>query len=386
MSKGPLVLVVMIDALGHRLVRENAFLHGLVGESRPVRTVFGYSSSAIPSLFTGADPSQHGHFAMYRRDGEGSLFREDRWLIRILGQWLGRKGYMQRSVSARLKRRGITGYFSLYEIPPGLLTEFDLCQRRNLFRPGAIDGHPSVFDDLAERGIPHRVWDWSVPEERGMEEAREAVREGRARFLLYYTAAMDGMMHVHGTRSGPTREKLRQLDGFIRDLVAAGEHRYDGVRLFVFGDHGMADVVAEHDLWSKLPPPGPPGRRGVLYFLDSTLARFWFDDPERRRPIEDLLAGESYGRCLTVEEEKGLGVHFPDRRYGELMFVAKEGHCLVPSFMGRESVAGMHGYHPDDPDSYTTLLTNTGVPAPDDVRGLARILKDEVLALGRGGA
>jgi predicted AlkP superfamily pyrophosphatase or phosphodiesterase len=232
---------------------------------------------------------------------------------------------------------------------------------------------------MHERVIPYRVWDWSVPEDQAWTELREAVGRGTSPVLFLYSSGLDSLMHLQGTRSDATRQKLRELDQLIRSLVADGERVYGEVRLFVFGDHGMTDVTKGHDLWSILPEIGPPGKRGVLYFLDSTMARFWFDSPSDRERVEGILSGLSYRRSLSLEEEKDLGVYFPDRRYGDLIFVLEEGHVLVPSFMGRTTMTGMHGYHPDEGDSSTTLLTNTDAESPKDVRGLAALLKEEAL-------
>ena len=54
--------------------------------------------------------------------------------------------------------------------------------------------------------------------------------------------------------------------------------------------------------------------------------------------------------------------------------------ALVPSFMSREPVRGMHGYHPDDAHSFTTLATNVhGRPYPRNLLELHALLRDEIL-------
>jgi hypothetical protein len=376
-----LVLIILIDALGHRIVAESSFLDGFVPPGKPIRTIFGYSSAAIPSLLTGALPQEHGHFSMYLRDPENSPLRQDKWMIRLFGEWLKRPWFLKKRLMPRIKRRGITGYFSLYEIPSALLPEWDLCQKRSLFKPNAIPGYPSVVDTLAERRIPHKIWDWSVPEDRALRELKQEVALGQTPYLFYYTPAMDSLMHMHGTRTEVVQKALAEWEETIKKLVSEGEKHFREVRLFVFGDHGMADVTGSTDLWSRLPAIGPPRKRGTLYFLDSTMARFWFDSDAERRRTEEILSRETCGRCLSAGEERALGAHFPDARYGELTFLLDAGKLIVPSFMGWETIAGMHGYHPDDVDSYTTLLTNTDVEHPADIRGFSELLKREALAL-----
>jgi hypothetical protein len=60
-------------------------------------------------------------------------------------------------------------------------------------------------------------------------------------------------------------------------------------------------------------------------------------------------------RNAELEE---LGALFPDRYFGELIFLVEEGVLIVPSHMGERPIRGMHGYHPDAPHSYASLLTN----------------------------
>ena len=57
---------------------------------------------------------------------------------------------------------------------------------------------------------------------------------------------------------------------------------------------------------------------------------------------------------------------FPDRYFGELIFLVKEGVLIVPSHMGERPIRAMHGYHPSDPHSYAALCTNQP-ELPDEV-------------------
>jgi len=55
---------------------------------------------------------------------------------------------------------------------------------------------------------------------------------------------------------------------------------------------------------------------------------------------------------------------FTDRYFGELIFLVKEGVLIVPSHMGQRPIRAMHGYHPEEPHSYASLLSNrTDIPA-----------------------
>ncbi|MDM7917390.1 MAG: alkaline phosphatase family protein, partial [Candidatus Eisenbacteria bacterium] len=217
-----LSLVFLIDALGKEIVGRDGFLDALVPRNRPrVRSILGYSSAAIPTLFTGVPPAVHGHWAMYRRDRGDSVFRPYARRLRLASKLPAGKWRTRRWLTAQLRRDGLTGYFSLYEVPLGLLPFFDLSERRNIYRPGAFDGVRSLFDRLVEESVPYRVWDWSVPEERSFSEMEAAAREGNERFLMLYSSGLDGVMHVHGPDSPAARAWLKQAEGRIGAVVDA---------------------------------------------------------------------------------------------------------------------------------------------------------------------
>lgn len=371
-----LVMVFMIDALGYELVGRGGFLDGIVGGERPrVRSIFGFSSGAIPSLFTGRMPSEHGHWSMYRRDMGDSVFRRYRLPLSIAARLPRGHWRVRRWLADRLRRDGLTGYFSLYEIPLESIALFDLCERRNIYRPGAFDGVPGFFDRLEERGVPYRVWDWSVPTDRALNEMEEAAMGSRHRLLFLYTPALDAIMHVHGPDSDAAKGWLGWMEGRIEGILDAARGAGRRPILRVFGDHGMARVHKELDIRSIVDALRLRMPQEYLMFLDSSMARFWFFTEAARISIRDRLATLDGGRWMSDEELDNLGVSFPDRAYGEAVYLCDPGVVILPSFMGSAPLAGMHGYHPDDADSYTTLLSDPPAdPKPASILDLSKVL------------
>jgi hypothetical protein len=378
-----LVLIVLIDALGYELAGNRSFLPILERERAPIRSVLGYSSANLPTIMSGRTPSEHRQFSMYRRAGRDGVFQPvGRWL-RLAARWTKRRWRISVWLARWLRRRGITGYFSLYEIPLALLPEFDLCQRRDLYAPNAFEHLPGLVDHMAAAG-PYRVWNWSVPEEQSFRELKAEIDRGEARTLFLYTSALDGIMHAAGPESGAAAERLALYSEWITEAVEWARRAGREVRAFVFGDHGMAPVRGVHDLHSELAALPVRVPEQCLYFLDSTMARFWFPDPTARRPVEELLARQPYGRILGDDELRRLGAFFPGADYGELIFVLEEGEILVPSFMSSHAVKGMHGYHPDGRHAYTVLATNVhDRPYPRDLLELHALLRDELREAAR---
>jgi hypothetical protein len=105
------------------------------------------------------------------------------------------------------------------------------------------------------------------------------------------------------------------------------------------------------------------------------MARFWPFTERARRSLRERLANVSCGRLLTDGELTGLGVFFPDHRYGELVFLLDPGWLVGGSdFNGRGwTPAGMHGYHPDD--AYSDAVYLSTHPVSEDLRTITDIHK-----------
>jgi len=85
-----------------------------------------------------------------------------------------------------------------------------------------------------------------------------------------------------------------------------------------------------------------------------------------------LPVGVVVGKEIALLAE--LGALFPDRYFGELIFLAREGVLIVPSHMGARPIRGMHGYHPTDAHSYAALCTNQQI-IPDDITSIPHIFR-----------
>jgi len=151
-------------------------------------------------------------------------------------------------------------------------------------------------------------------------------------------------------------------------MACAREH-YGEVLLTIFSDHGMANCDRLLDLRARIEALGL--RMGLDYAVvyDSTMARFWFFYERARVLVTECLKGVAEGRILPDAELEELGTLFPDRYFGELIFLVEEGVLIVPSHMGQRPIRAMHGYHPDARHSDASLLTNYS-DVPDGVTAI----------------
>lgn len=373
------MVVLLVDALGWELAsRRPGFAPGLAHRRR-LDTVLGFSTGALPTLFTGRLPHAHGRWVMYRRSAGNSVFRgfgATAWLPpRIQRSW--RFGQWLRS---QVVGRGVRGYFSLYEVPRPLLAQFDLVERDDPFAPGGLPGD-SLWDTLERRGIPWRGWNWRTPETQALAAVADRLEHGDERFLFCYTADLDATLHREGSAGPGVGPRLDRYSEWFGTLAGIAARRGEQIGLYLLSDHGMVDVDRHADVMAAVNALGLRMPGDFLAFFDSSMARFWWRDGSARARVREALRNFP-GRWMDGAALAAAGCGFDDHAYGDEVFLLDPGVLLVPSFMGHEPVAAMHGYDPGHPDMAALLWSNRPVPAP--VRGLCDVrgfLESELGAL-----
>jgi predicted AlkP superfamily pyrophosphatase or phosphodiesterase len=358
---------VLIDALGWQIVDGHDFLQDLLPFRKPLRTVLGFSSGAVPTILTGVPPAQNGHWNLFYYDPQSSPFR---WLksLRFLPDRL-----MNHRVTRKLLKemgRHLLGLGPLFEccVSPSLLPWFNWVEKKNIYERGGISGAPSIFDELAEQKVNYRVYSYHhATDEQIFNIAQRDIREGVASFYFVYLSEMDRFLHdYYGYGSSKLKERLSWYASNLRKVFAAAREVDPHADLTVFSDHGMTPVTDHFDLVKQVSQCGFSMPDDYLSVYDSTMARFWFFNAKARTGISDELKSLPCGRVLSDLELETLGVLFPDRRYGELVFLLHPGWLISNSdFNGKGWMpVGMHGYHPDDAYSDGMFLSGRTPPVP----------------------
>lgn len=360
-----LAIFAFVDAFGWKVFQENTFLADRIETAQPLESILGYSCSCDPTIITGELPNVHGHFSFFCYDPPASPFAACRWLS-LLPNSITKRGRVRRYLSKAIQwLHGFTGYFQIYNVPFNRLPFFDYSEKRDIYQPGGMNnGTPTIFDYLREQQIPFSLSDWRCDERTNLTAMTEQVKQGDIRFAYLYLAELDGIMHADGTHSPRVAEKIGWYDEQFRKLLAAAESEYDSVRLYVFSDHGMTNVVKNVELVREIDSLGLEFGRDYAVMYDSTMARFWTLTPEARIKLTEKLETLDYGRILTDEQLKEYGAYFEDRRYGDLIFLCEPGALITPSYMNHTHVPGMHGYEPRDEDSVALFASTAEVAEP----------------------
>jgi hypothetical protein len=369
-----LPLFVFIDACGWEIIRNDPFAQDLAPHRRQLRSVFGYSSACIPSILSGRYPNEHRNWSYFVYDPKHSPFRALKWLQMLPSAITGRRRvrrWLSKFVKMRLKFKG---YFDLYNIPFRYISLFDFTEKKSPLQPGGMNRGPNVFDFLQARKINYHV---SVPargEDGNLEALLKDIATEDIDMAFLYWPDLDGLMHRVGNDSPEVPAKLRSYEAKIARLIAEAKKHYQDVRLYIFSDHGMANCDKHIDLRAKIDALGFTMGQDYAVVYDSTMARFWFFNDKAQRAIVECLEDVREGEILSDAELTDLGTFFPDRYFGELIFLVDEGTLIVPSHMGERPIRAMHGYHPDAPHSYASLCTNRP-DVPAGINGIADMYK-----------
>ena len=374
LMKPVLPLFIMIDAMGWEILRGDPFGQRFAPTRKRLESVFGYSSTCVPSILSGRWPVEHRNWCYFVYDPAHSPFaslRRLRWLPTAVTSRRRFRRYLTRYVKVQL---GFRGYFDLYNIPFRFIHLFDFTEKKSPLLPGGMNRGPNIFDFLTGRGIPCFVTDTAKSEEQNRDALIAAIEAEQVAFAFQYWAGLDGLLHMVGNQSPEVPARLRVYEEWIDRVLAAAQRHYAEVRLYIFSDHGMANCDERLDLKAKIDALPVQMAKDYAVVYDSTMARFWFLNERARGLVTEALQQIPQGRIVPDEELRRYHAFFDDGYFGQLIFLVAEGVLIVPSHMGERPIRAMHGYHPTDAHSYAALCTNQ--PAiPEDVTHIPHICR-----------
>jgi len=372
--KAVLPLFVFVDACGWEIIKDDPFARAFAPNRKRLTSVFGYSSACVPSILSGRWPEEHRNWSYFVYDPKNSPFKSLRPLRWLPGSITSRRVF-RRWLSKFIKRQlNFRGYFDLYNIPFRYISLYDFTEKKSPLQPGGMNRGPNIFDYLEQRSIRYHVSKPERTEEENLAALLKDIQAQAIDFAFLYWPGLDGLLHQVGNQSPEVPAKLRTYEQWLSKLLTVAAQSYSEIQLYVFSDHGMANCEELLDLRGKVErlPARMPTDYAVVY--DSTMARFWFFDDLARRQVINCLEQVPQGRIVPDPELKQLRTFFPDRYFGDLIFLVKEGVLIVPSHMGQRPIRAMHGYHPSEPQSYAALCTNQAF-IPDEVTAIPDIFR-----------
>lgn len=352
-------LVVFADAMGPDQLAASGL--GSLPHRRALDGVLGYSSGALATILTGAQPEVHGRMCLFAQGaGAPGLLAPLSWLG-LLPRIVHERGAVRRRVARWFARwQGLTGYLALHRVPPADFRWLDIPEREDLFQAPRIGPAQTFLARAREAGLSVYASPWQLPERERWAAAHAALSAAPPELAFLYAADLDAALHdegADGPRTRAARKSLAENVDRARSLMSRGG---DCLTLVV-GDHGMAEVKRAID-----PRPLVKRLRGLRSFVDSTLLRLW--GPEAALQDAARLLSDLPGRLLGRADLQQRRAPVEGDPYGSAIFVLDEGHLFAPSYAGGR-VRGMHGYDLGSPSSKAAVASD--VALPEGVQGLA---------------
>lgn len=359
-------LIIILDSLGWDICEEYKFLSDIFKYRKPLRTILGYSSAAIPSLLTGASPQEHGRWTIFYRRNGGIVRYLSYQLKQKLRDFPIAKGclFIRKEIEKDLINFfGNKWFRSIYAIPISYLNKFDSCEwnspfLNNCFKKG------SIVDDLIKKGYQVEVLSFPLKDVDIFKEAYRKIKKRRSAkpwLLLTYCGEIDKYLHIH--RSNPKKLKifLNLYEDYIKKIVNIFKKRYGNEQdIWIISDHGMTPVYCCVNILGALKKQFI--NRNELFFCDSTMIRFWWNNDVRfEDSLKRLVNSYNCGKWLSKKVLKEEEINFKNRKYGDDIFIANPGVLFVPSFFGAKHYNGMHGYDPEETTTHAMILSNNPI-------------------------
>jgi len=379
-------LFMFIDALGWEILQQHRFLETELPYRYPVKMQFGYSSTAIPTILSGQPPRIHRHLSFYYFAPDKSPFKLLKYMglqylpSRIVDRW--RVRHLLSKIIARLY--GFTGYFEMYSMPYDRLPWFDYIERKDIFVADGLAPVRNLADELQSSNIPSHISNWRLSESNNIAALARELESGVIRFAFLYTAELDGLLHQHVNEPERIKAKLDYYAERIKALMELARKHYDDFSFTILSDHGMTPLSGTVDVKSKIEAAGLRFGTDYAAVYDSTMARFWLFTAAARECLLPLLDAIPEARRLTPEDKHRYGIDFTDNMYGEEILLMSPGVQIVPSDMGHHALPGMHGFAPEDKDSFASYLSTAPVSTPPQwVGDNFRIMKEKISEVSR---
>ena len=142
----------------------------------------------------------------------------------------------------------------------------------------------------------------------------------------------------------------------ISEIVKLYSAKSNDNEITVLSDHGMSTIEDNVNLDLNL-NIGKTGYNSYLYFLDATMCRVWYFDENLKELINKYLLSNENIKKLSKSERikyKCLSSDFGD----DIFTLKKDNVMFAPSFYGRKSVKGMHGYIPEYKSQFGIYISN----------------------------
>ena len=376
------VVFILIDALRSDYItkEDSPFLYNFAKKNKYYKNVTqSRSFCERAEIFTGLSPRESGYFTAIGFSPEDSPYKNMQYLeILALPDRIFSKNRLYSKFRNRLLkqlRKGSIGMMSGYSIPINILKYFNLTEDKyDLQSENGFDGQKNLFKDCKINKLnvyydSFTALNFTKPttDESRLESVEKSIEDDYNLYLLYI-GLMDSTGHKYGPESKKLKAELKKLDKRLSEFYANIISKNKDTKFIFLGDHGMTEIHTHIDIDDKLNKLAVKNNlklgKDYVYFLDSTMFRIWYLNDNALKCLDESLKNNTnllkYGIFVDESISKEEEIPFPDKRYGDTLWMANMGVLIFPDFFHKSNpYKGMHGYDADDLSSKGTCMVSS---------------------------
>lgn len=310
------MLCLFLDAFRPEYLRYTDYIKSLTKENLygKLEVPLGFTS-IIASFLTGCYPDKHGLIDLYEKTNPHfqikntfllnglNLLKNERLFYKPLK--IKEAKYFKTCITKAWPQKNSLKITTLFDILESNNVSFTSIDWPNLF----VNGKGKLFLNKSAKNI------------------LKLTKKAKTDFVFSHFLDLE-IAHKYGVNSSETKKALERIDNIVREL--------DQENLIIFSDHGMDDIEKKFDLKSELDNLGLVYGKDYIYFLGSTMARFWFNNKNAENKTKELLNNTKQGKIINPEKH-----HLP--KTCDLIFLADFKTVFHPSFFNTNYKA-MHGW------------------------------------------
>lgn len=165
---------------------------------------------------------------------------------------------------------------------------------------------------------------------------------------------LDKICHLRGIDHIECIQTAKMIDKELERIYALLDKQYDKLDVVIFGDHGFVNVQKKYDIIDILERKNVEWGKQGIYFVDSTIVRFWNMDEDLFSIVKEVADNISGADMYTWKE-----LQYIDNRFGDYYIQLPIGAIFHPSFFTQREInspKGMHGYWRDK-SNYSRLVS-----------------------------
>jgi predicted AlkP superfamily pyrophosphatase or phosphodiesterase len=315
------LLFCYVDGIDLRRIDQTQapFVFDMLKSKQCVRIASPPSADSLPTLLTGTYPSEHGMFGVKLKPNSAQSL-----LARIVDQIPDIL-----TTTTQCIFQAVTGSYDLPAIPPKRRRRFEILrtqQNKKYRKTENLLQFGGLKSCLGAVGIERCNYQYSRTSDP-LKDLIENIGSGEYIFEFVHFYGFDLLQRWNIDDVKQTKAVYAGYDKFVRSLYEKCKN--NKITLLLFSDHGYDQITGYIDLFHELKKLNL-SQEEYRYFVELSMARFWFFSDTARERIVEMLQGIPNSRYFSWKDLREFNISFNDPQYGEAFIFTCPGFAFFP--------------------------------------------------------